>query len=368
MSAVSLRAAFPVCERLAYLNAGVRGPLPEIAVAAAHHVLTAAAADGRGPEYAEVTRVSLARLREAYAEPIGAPARDVAVTTGTSEGIATVVAGLRLKAGDEVLTAMDEHAGVLGVLGAARRHLGVVVRAVPAEEIADHAVPGRTRLIVCSAVSWASGRRCQDLTDVAREVPVVLDGAQTAGVIGIDVPATGCLAFAASGQKWLCGPTGTGFLYVDPVRRAALADLGLAHRNLQRPADGLAAEPWPDARALDSPALAAETIAAAQAAAALLAAHGWDAIRDRAGVLAHSLEAALRTAGRDVLSRGESSLVCWREPDAEAFVERAARAGVVVRSIPRTQTVRASVGAWNDGADLERLLAVVETHRSAPVR
>jgi histidinol-phosphate/aromatic aminotransferase/cobyric acid decarboxylase-like protein len=51
--------------------------------------------------------------------------------------------------------------------------------------------------------------------------------------------------------------------------------------------------------------------------------------------------------------------VAWEDPDPPAARERLAAAGVVVRDLPGTRFVRASVGAWNDEDDLERLLAGV---------
>ncbi len=47
-------------------------------------------------------------------------------------------------------------------------------------------------------------------------VPVILDGAQSAGAIPVDVTALGCVAYAAAGQKWLCGADGTGMLWLNP--------------------------------------------------------------------------------------------------------------------------------------------------------
>ena len=57
------------------------------------------------------------------------------------------------------------------------------------------------------------------------------------------------------------------------------------------------------------------------------------------------------------MPRGATTLVSWEDPFAEATRDRLADAGVVVRNLPRRSLVRASVGAWNDDSDLERLLS-----------
>ena len=50
-------------------------------------------------------------------------------------------------------------------------------------------------------------------------MPVILDGAQGAGAVPVDVVKLGCAVYAAAGQKWLCGADGTGMLYIAPEFR-----------------------------------------------------------------------------------------------------------------------------------------------------
>jgi L-cysteine/cystine lyase len=51
--------------------------------------------------------------------------------------------------------------------------------------------------------------------------------------------------------------------------------------------------------------------------------------------------------------------VSFEDDDPEATRDRLAEVGVTVRNLPGTPYVRASVGAWNDESDLERLLAAL---------
>jgi L-cysteine/cystine lyase len=60
-----------------------------------------------------------------------------------------------------------------------------------------------------------------------------------------------------------------------------------------------------------------------------------------------------------VAPRGDTTLVAWETSDPPAACARLADAGIVVRHLPGTPYLRASVGAWNDEADLERLLAAL---------
>src|SRR4051812_14758978 len=121
MDAARLRAAFPVLEDTAYLNAGTCGPLPAAAQSAALDAWSWATETGRsGAFYGRL--VPLAEdLRTRYAELLGAASPDqLALTAGTSDGCAHVIANAGLQPGDEVVTADDEHPGVTGPLIAAR--------------------------------------------------------------------------------------------------------------------------------------------------------------------------------------------------------------------------------------------------------
>ena len=67
----------------------------------------------------------------------------------------------------------------------------------------------------------------------------------------------------------------------------------------------------------------------------------------------------MRDTGRTVAPRGRTTLVSWKDPHPEETRNRLADGGVVIRDLPGTPYLRASVGAWNDESDLERLLAAV---------
>jgi L-cysteine/cystine lyase len=90
-----------------------------------------------------------------------------------------------------------------------------------------------------------------------------------------------------------------------------------------------------------------------------LAPTGWDPVFERARGLAAELADRLAAAERTVASHGATTLVAWTDPDPVATRERLARAEIVVRNLPGTDYLRASVGAWNDESDLERLLTTL---------
>ena len=228
---------------------------------------------------------------------------------------------------------------------------------MPFAELAN-AVTATTTLVAASHVSWITGEVAPaELAEV--HVPVILDGAQGAGAVPVDVQALGCVAYAAAGQKWLCGADGTGMLYLRPgVRRAGAddrPDVLLVRGRLARP--GSAAARRARSR-FDAAAAARGGRALRRRALEVLEAEGLDAIHRAARPTSRDRFAArLAEAGYTVAPRGRSTLVSFEVPGSGGQARAAARAAASrSATCPGTPYLRASVGAWNDESDLERLL------------
>jgi L-cysteine/cystine lyase len=356
MDARAFRANFPVLERVAYLNAGTDGPIARVAADAAVRELNAEAAEGRVYSHFERRRALCDALRAAYASLLGCDVAELALTTSTSEGIGAVLGGLDLGAGDEIVTSDNEHPGLIGPLLAARRR-GVTVKAVRFADVAD-AVSATTTLVAVSHVNWHTGEVAPAaLAEVP--VPVLLDGAQGVGAVDVDVRALGCAAYAASGQKWLCGADGTGMLYVAPDFLERVSPTRPGYTAFEDASRGLDSTFSAEARKLDAISLPREGVALSLAALELLVATGLDDIHARGADLAAQLASRLEASGRRVRPRGPTTLVAWEDDDPEASRERLFAAGISIRNLPGTPYLRASVGAWNDESDLERLLSAL---------
>jgi selenocysteine lyase/cysteine desulfurase len=356
MDPSALRSEYPVRERVAYLNAGTDGPLAAASVRSAQLELEAQLGEGRAPTHFRRRLELQAQLRAGYAQVMGCDVADVALTTSTSEGLGAVMAGLDLGPGDEIVSSDQEHPGLIGPLKAARDR-GAEVRLVPFSELAN-AVRATTTLVACSHVGWVSGELAPaELAGV--DVPVILDGAQGSGAVPLDVGALGCAAYAAAGQKWLCGADGTGMLYVAPRWRERIRPISPSYVCFEDTTQGLDSPYKDDARRYDTPALAREAVALSLGALQVLERHGLEQILARGPAQAAALADRLAAAGRTVAPRGDTTLVAWEDPDPEATRDRLAQAGVLVRNLPGRPLLRASVGAWNDDEDLERLLAAL---------
>ncbi len=356
MTSAALRAQFPILERIAYLNAGTDGPVPRAAREAAERELASEVEEGRGKAHFERRFELQDELRAGYAELLGAAVDDIALTTSTSEGLGKVLAGMDIGRGDEIVTSDEEHPGLIGPLIAARER-GAEIRAVPFTELAD-AVGPRTTVVACSHVNWRTGEIAPAaLAEV--EVPVILDGAQGAGAIPTDVVKLGCAAYAAAGQKWLCGADGTGLLYLAPAFRDRVRTLAPSYISFEDASLGFESSLKSDARRHDTPSLARETLAFSAASLAVLRAADLAAVLARGPALAATLAERLAAHGRIVAPRDHTTLVAWEDDDPEATRDRLAAADIVIRNLPGTPLVRASVGAWSSEDDLERLLAAL---------
>ena len=294
-----------------------------------------------------------------YAGVLGCAPAEVALTGSTTDGVNTVIGGLDLRAGDEILTTDEEHPGLLAPLGRARRRHGVSVRVVPFAEIAGEVIRP-TRLVACSHVSWVSGQVVECAALAATGVPVLLDAAQGIGAVPVDVHALGCDYYAGSGQKWLCGPEGSGCLFVRPSGSTSCSCPWPGYRlGGRRRSDALEFEPAEGTARLDHGFPVGMRSAWALASLEVFAAAGWEWVHARAAALAAWLAgragrarargAAARALDAGVVEGGEPT----RRPRWSGWPARASScgasrpAGSSVRRSARGPPRRSSSG-WSD--------------------
>jgi L-cysteine/cystine lyase len=284
--------------------------------------------------------------RRGFAGVLGVDSSSVALVDSTTRGCGTVLSGLGLTGDDEVITTDQEHFGLTGPLHASGAR---VVVAQADEDSLLAAVTPRTKLIATSHVLWTTGRRL-DLHRVRREsgLPLLVDGAQSAGAIAVDVGELDY--YTVSAQKWLCAPEPTGALYVrDPesVRIVAPSYASQASYELTG-----AFVPKEGAARFDAGWLGVPTLAGLVAA---LGTHP-DWRYERAAEAAASCADLLREHVEVVTPPGHSTLVSFRpKGDPTELVRRLEARGVIVRELPGRNLVRASCGWWTSGGDLERL-------------
>ncbi|HKI57966.1 MAG TPA: cysteine desulfurase [Trueperaceae bacterium] len=234
----ALRRDFPILERtvngrpLVYLDSAASSQKPRQMVEAMvdyyyhHHANVHRGAHTLSVEATELYENARARL----ARFMGAPGPEgVVFTRNTTEALNLIAAswgGANLREGDEIVVSAAEHHANLVPWHFLKRRLGVRVKAVPLTpdhrldlEALEAAIGERTRAVATFHMSNVLGtinplRRIADMAHAAGAVMIV-DGAQGAPHLPVDVQAFDCDFYAVSGHKML-GPTGIGAFWGRP--------------------------------------------------------------------------------------------------------------------------------------------------------
>ncbi|MBI4540875.1 MAG: aminotransferase class V-fold PLP-dependent enzyme [Gemmatimonadetes bacterium] len=308
------RRRFPATERWIYLDTCARGLLSTDVRAAVDRYLDDRMCDG-GNKTAMFETVE--RARKKFARLINADADEVAYTKNVSEGLNAVATAIPWKPGDNVVLCPElEHPNNVYLWLNLRRRHGIEVRAVPARDghipsdVLVEAMDARTRVVTVSSVTFAPGFRTdlRTLADACRERDVLLlvDAAQSVGVLHTDVHELGVDAVAVSTQKGLLAFYGMGFLYcrrewAERLTPAYLArfgvDLGDAHEASMGDADYRL---MPAARRFDLGNYNFLGATAADAAFDLLLELGTERIEKHAVSLAHRLARGMMALGLPV--------------------------------------------------------------------
>jgi len=238
----AFRAGFPGAAERPYMDVAARGLISRPVRQALDAYLDARMLEG-GDKAAMFETVEASRT--AFARLIGADADEVAIVKNISDGVNAVATGIDWRPGDKVVIATElEHpANIFPWVNLAKSD-GVKIVAVqtkasgvmPAERMAAAVGPG-VRAVAVSTVSFSPGFRT-NLAPLAAACQkhgalLVVDSAQSAGIIAHDVRAEGIDVLAASTQKGLLGLYGMGFLYVrravaEAVSPAYLSRMGVA--------------------------------------------------------------------------------------------------------------------------------------------
>lgn len=167
--------------------------------------------------------------RDKIAEFLNANPQEVALTHNTTEGINIVAAGLPFRRRDEVIMSDQEHVGNgLPWLNRARRD-GIRIKVFsPAPTAAEtlqrinDLVTRRTRAIAVPHLLCTTGQvlPAKEICTLARDKGFYsfIDGAHGPGTMDLDMRDMDCDFYASCGHKWLCGPPGSGILYVKESR------------------------------------------------------------------------------------------------------------------------------------------------------
>ena len=236
MQDMQIREKFPILSRkiydkypLVYLDNGATTQKPLCVLdAMREEYLNVNANVHRGVHYLSQQATDLhEEARETVRQFINAGSTsEIIFTRGTTESINLVASSFveaYMKAGDEVLiTAMEHHSNIVPWQLQAKKN-GIVVKVIPMSDdgvldisAMDNLITDRTKLVSVTHISNVLGtiNPIREIVAIAHKhgIPCMVDGAQSAPHIKIDVQELDCDFFAFSGHK-MYGPTGIGVLY-----------------------------------------------------------------------------------------------------------------------------------------------------------
>lgn len=220
----SWRSMFVLDHDPLFMNVGTVGSPPRVVL------------DAMADEEMLVARTALSEYhstlsdeRTAIASGLGCDPDELFMSGNTTDGIGTVLNGLALNAGDEVLTTNHEHPAVNTPLAILHNRRGVVVKQVAlpvgnrqrAEDyvaLFEQTITPRTRVLLFSAPVFRTGTMLpiRALAELAQRHGLisVVDGAHIPGMFAYNFRELGVDFLAASGGKWQCGPARSGLLYL----------------------------------------------------------------------------------------------------------------------------------------------------------
>lgn len=234
LDATKIRQDFPILDKevyghpLIYLDNGATTQKPRAVVEAEREEYYKANANvHRGVHYLSVEATELLeQARKRVATFLNAPTdRDIIFTRGTTESINLVASsfGQLLKRGDEILVSEMEHHSNIVPWQLLRDRTGIVIKVIPFNDLGEidqeayhNLFTGRTRLVCITQVSNVLGtiNPVKEMTAYAhtKNVPVLVDAAQSIPHLKVDVQDIDCDFLAFSGHK-VYAPTGIGVLY-----------------------------------------------------------------------------------------------------------------------------------------------------------
>jgi selenocysteine lyase/cysteine desulfurase len=173
-------------------------------------------------------RTRLDTVRIALADLFGVSPDEVAIVRNATEALNTVLFGIPLKAGDEVLASSQDYGTMVSTLRSRQTSEGIVLTQVDLpsppqspDEVVERfrkAITPKTRLILVSHIGYLNGLifPVRKICDLAHQqgIEVVVDGAHSFGHLAFKQSDLGCDYYGTSLHKWLHAPKGTGLLYI----------------------------------------------------------------------------------------------------------------------------------------------------------
>jgi selenocysteine lyase/cysteine desulfurase len=167
-------------------------------------------------------------LRNKLADLCGTSPEELAINRNSTEGLNTVIFGLNLKAGDEVVLSKFDYPNMMNAWKQREKREGIKLVWIdipqPSENVTEivqryeSAITSRTRIVhITHMINWTGNLLpAKAIADMAHRkgCEVIVDAAHTLGHLDYKIPDTGADYLATSLHKWIGAPFGSGLLYI----------------------------------------------------------------------------------------------------------------------------------------------------------
>lgn len=371
MDLAELRAQFPVARSRAYLFSGALAPAATPVRAAWDEWTRAWTEDPNSVYTGEMMIGAMDDLRGAFARLIGAGAETIAITDNTCRAANIAIRILARRPGNVVIDSGTYPSSAYPWYARSDHE----VRFVATDGIEDAAaalaerIDAGTVAVCITHVAPFSGRR-HDLRAIAdaahaHGAVLVVDAAQSTGVVPIDVGRDGVDVLVTTAMKWLLGPPGIGFLHLSPALLADAPVLDVGYLGLDAPLGEWPPDAMPpvvaDARRYELGLPSLPGVFAARAGIELLLAAGIERIHAHVERLAGRCIHGLAERGADVLTprdpAARAGVVSAGHPDPGRVFSVCRERGVDIGAIG---ALRIDPHGFNTDEDIDRFLAAYD--------
>lgn len=369
-----IRALFPALQKYTYLNSAAVSPIPTTAIEAVHSQLLDVASNG-SINYLDWVATKN-RARDLVAAMLNVRPEQVAFTRNTSDGFATIAAGLPWKKGDNIVSFEREFPANFYAWRRIRDELGVELRLCPERDGRIDMqefiglIDTNTRIVAISSVQFASGFRAdlERIGEAARKVDALfcVDIIQGFGAMPYDLPAQLVDAASGASHKWLCAPEGCGVLYLSDRARERVHPTLIGWISVEVPWDFEDRDqPFkPNALAWESGTGCSSLFYGLEQSLKLLNETGIDRIERHLEELSDLLCDSLAGGNYEIVSsrnRAEKSqIVCIKHlggMTSNEIAEQLQNANIIIS--PRTDRLRIAPHFYNNEEDIMRLIAAL---------
>ena len=221
-----IRDNIPILKDIISFNSGMDGPLPKPTIEAINksfetqYKLGTFSQNGIKIFFEELVEAKITISSFLKCKP-----SNICLTPNTTFGINLAINAFNWNENDEIITSKEEHPSALFPLYNLRERYKTKLKLIEIDpenaiDLISKNISKNTKAIVLSHVFYESGNMIHSLKEIidlcrSQNIVSIIDGAQAAGAIDLDLDKLKPDFYAGPGQKWLMGPCGTGFLYMN---------------------------------------------------------------------------------------------------------------------------------------------------------